>query len=65
MKGPLFKSDKEYCLTWNCWNKKGEGGFVGDFCSPCWKFITEGKGRNSQVFKNAMGLLKEEGAKMP
>lgn len=43
------------CLTFGCVNRKGEGAFHGDFCRPCYSFITESRGRNSQVFINAVG----------
>jgi hypothetical protein len=30
------------CLVKGCQNHQGEGGFVGDLCSPCHRMITQG-----------------------
>lgn len=42
------------CIVKDCTNHTHEGEFIGDLCSPCHEFITEGKGVFSQAFRNAL-----------
>jgi hypothetical protein len=40
------------CIVKDCKNHNYEGGFVGDFCAPCYEFITTGEGTHSQLYRN-------------
>ena len=31
------------CIVSGCYNAKGEGGFVGDICIPCYEMIINGE----------------------
>lgn len=42
------------CIIKDCVNKRNEGGFVGDLCTPCYAFITRGEGKHSQAYRNAL-----------
>ena len=33
---------RKKCIIKGCKNHKGEGGFIGDICFPCYKMITTG-----------------------
>ncbi len=41
------------CIVFNCTNHSDDGKFHGDFCYPCWEFICTGKGKYSQLYRNA------------
>jgi hypothetical protein len=41
------------CIVKDCENHKYEGSFFGDFCAPCYEFITTGLGTHSQIYHNA------------
>ena len=45
------------CIVKDCKNRSDQGGFVGDLCGPCHRFITQGIGTHSQVYKNAKRVL--------
>jgi len=51
------------CIVKDCENHTHQGGFVGELCVPCHEFITEGKGKHSQVFRNTVLTEREECAK--
>lgn len=40
----------EKCIVYGCQNHKGEGGFVGDICRPCYEIITKGRGSPTAAF---------------
>lgn len=40
------------CKTLNCTNQNDEGVFIGEFCAPCYDYITTQKGRHSQAYRN-------------
>jgi hypothetical protein len=40
------------CIVKDCKNHSHEGLFVGNLCSPCHVFVTEGKGFYSQAYRN-------------
>ena len=40
------------CITFHCENNSDQGGFVGDLCVPCHSFITTGRGKYSQIYRN-------------
>jgi len=42
------------CIVKNCDNRMSEGKFVGMMCSPCHQFVSEGIGRYSQAYRNAL-----------
>lgn len=42
----IVKDTEKKCIIYGCTNKKNEGKFIGDICSPCYKMITEGKPEN-------------------
>ena len=44
----------EECMVKGCTNKKNEGGFVGDLCSPCHEMITTGKIGSGATFIHKM-----------
>lgn len=46
------------CIVKDCENHSHEGGFTGDLCNPCHRFITTGEGTSSQAYRNS-NLLKE------
>jgi len=48
------------CIVKDCENHTHQGKFVGELCSPCHEFITEGKGKHSQVFRNTVVVEREE-----
>jgi len=50
----------DYCAVHDCKNKRGEGNFVGEFCTPCWLFITTGRSPHNQVYVNAVKLIGRE-----
>jgi len=56
----LKKLRVKKCIVLNCVNRSDQGIFVGDLCSPCYEFITSGKGRNSQVYRNAVEAVKSD-----
>lgn len=35
--------DRDKCVVKGCVNRKIQGRFVGDICSPCFSYITNGK----------------------
>jgi len=41
------------CIVKDCENHNDQGRFFGKFCTPCWEFITEGKGTHSQIYQNS------------
>ena len=43
----------EECVVKDCTNRTNQGGFVGEICTPCYEFITEGTGKFSQAYRNA------------
>lgn len=45
------------CIVKDCKNRSVQGGFIGDLCGPCHRFITQGIGTYSQVYKNAKRVL--------
>jgi len=40
------------CIVKDCQNHKHEGGFTGDLCNPCYRFITTNEANNSQAYRN-------------
>jgi hypothetical protein len=40
------------CVALNCTNHKSEGKFEGDLCTPCYVFVSTGKGVYSQAYRN-------------
>ena len=48
------------CIVFNCENKKHQGGFVGELCSPCHEFITTNKGKFSQAYRNSFVELTDQ-----
>jgi hypothetical protein len=51
------------CIVKDCENHTHQGKFVGELCAPCYEFITEGKGKHSQVFRNTVIAEREWCAK--
>ena len=48
---------REQCIVFGCTNKKHQGVFVGDICSPCYEIITEGNlEQPSTNFIHILGL---------
>ena len=45
------------CIVMNCENHSHEGRFVGQLCGPCYTFLSEGRGKYSQLWRNT--VLKE------
>jgi hypothetical protein len=54
------KKKMKKCIVINCSNRNNEGGFIGNLCSPCYAFITTGKGRYSQMYRNSVGIVLRE-----
>jgi hypothetical protein len=52
------------CIVKNCENHSHQGKFIGELCSPCRRYITEGEGEHSQAYRNSkrewVGLTDEE-----
>jgi Na+/phosphate symporter len=52
------------CIVKNCENHSHQGKFIGELCSPCHRYITEGEGKYSQAYRNSkrewFGLTDEE-----
>lgn len=51
------------CIVLNCCNTDDPeigGDFIGDICAPCHEFITEGRGKHSQAYRNALGISARE-----
>ena len=44
------------CLISGCTNQRNEGTFVGNLCSPCFKYLANKEGENSQAFRNEQSL---------
>ena len=40
------------CIVKDCANHNDHGGFTGNLCNPCYQFITAGKGKYSQAYRN-------------
>ena len=40
------------CIVKYCENHNDHGGFTGNLCNPCYQFITAGKGKYSQAYRN-------------
>lgn len=40
---PVFDGPRDKCIVLGCSNRRGEGGFIGDLCSPCYFILTTGK----------------------
>lgn len=57
---PDFRKKPKECKILGCTNKSNQGTFVGDFCLPCYIFITKGEGKYSQAYRNALSTKKEE-----
>jgi hypothetical protein len=47
------------CIIKGCRNHKHEGRFVNDLCSPCYEYLTEGKGEYSQAYRNDIAKFNE------
>jgi hypothetical protein len=47
---------RKKCIVMNCTNHTDEGGFIGDLCSPCHKFVTSGRGKHSQAYRNSKSM---------
>ncbi|MEI6155197.1 MAG: hypothetical protein WCQ90_14045 [Deltaproteobacteria bacterium] len=56
----LKKLHVKECIVLNCSNRSDQGTFVGDLCAPCYEFITTRKGKNSQAYRNAVEVGKNE-----
>lgn len=54
------KKKSKRCIVVNCTNRNDEGTFVGTLCAPCHGFITTGKGRYSQMYRNSLGIVLRE-----
>jgi hypothetical protein len=52
--------DKTECLVLGCTNKKHEGIFVGDLCSPCYKMLTTGELGYGRTFIHEMAETPNE-----
>jgi hypothetical protein len=48
-----METERKKCIVMGCENHDDEGEFVGDLCSPCYKFVTSGRGIHSQAYRNA------------
>ncbi len=44
----------------NCKNYSDQGKFIGDLCASCYLFVAEGKGTNSQAYRNAVAAENSE-----
>lgn len=51
------------CSVRDCENHTDQGSFVGEFCTPCYRYITKGEGKFSQVYRNTMSDVKDGIAK--
>ena len=40
------------CIVKDCANHNDHGWFTGNLCNPCYQFITAGKGKYSQAYRN-------------
>ncbi len=40
------------CKVLHCENDDLHGTFTGEFCNPCYEFITKGTGVHSQAYRN-------------
>jgi hypothetical protein len=43
---------EQKCVVKDCENHRNEGGFTGDLCNPCYRFIANGEGVYSQAYRN-------------
>ncbi len=52
--GEIRKLSSKRCIVKLCDNHSHEGKFIGDLCSPCYEYIAEGQGINSQAYRNTV-----------
>lgn len=52
------------CHVKNCENHEHQGLFVGIVCSPCYEFLSKGKGKYSQLYRNTVAAEREACAKV-
>ncbi len=55
-----YSTPVKICLTYRCRNASDQGGFVGDFCFPCWETIVENQGHHSQIYRNMKERIAEK-----
>ena len=47
------------CIVKDCENHSHQGGFIGVLCMPCHTFLTTGKGKYSQLYRNTVAAERE------
>jgi hypothetical protein len=45
--------EDDKCKIPCCNNRKSQGEFIGDLCTPCYKYLYKGEGIYSQAFRNS------------
>ena len=56
----MFGKKVKTCKVFGCTNKSNEGTFVGEFCLPCYMYITRSEGTHSQAYRNALKEQKKD-----
>jgi hypothetical protein len=52
------------CHVKDCENHDHQGLFIGIVCSPCYEFLSIGRGKHSQLYRNTVAAEREACAKM-
>lgn len=52
------------CHVKDCKNHENEGLFIGIVCSPCYEFLSIGRGKTSQLYRNTIETEREACAKL-
>jgi len=52
------------CHVKDCKNHEHQGLFIGIVCSPCYEFLSIGRGKTSQLYRNTVVLEREACAKV-
>jgi hypothetical protein len=52
--------DSTKCIVFGCSNRKHQGTFIGNLCSPCHDMLVSGEPKFGQTFVHEMQALVEE-----
>ena len=52
------------CHVKYCENHDHQGLFIGIVCSPCYEFLSIGRGKHSQLYRNTVAAEREACAKL-
>jgi len=47
------------CIVKECKNQDHQGRFIDNLCSPCHRYITDGEGTHSQMYRNTVAKQQE------